>query len=398
MAIAFLFLPNFQVDGASLIGTEVKYSIYVSCCLIAIVLSKTRSSAPKIFFFPFCLICLFGFASVFWSNNQDISLSRGLFNIVMVTILFFLSKKTDHSKMMRLVLDAGFFTCIITLAGTLPAYIFESPQSYFLGNFRGYFSNSNVLGHLIGMLAIPYSLTLSIYKNKWRYIYVIMLLLLCFILFLSRSRAGLLAAVVAASYIYYSQRHRLTNAKQNIVLLLASAALVFVIQKPGFLLTKYERFGVSSPLATRSYLWDAHLNAINERPFFGWGLGINPVYFKGDLSTSERETEKGNSFVILPEELGIPLSSLILIAFIPMIVFFKKSIFYQNNPNTPLHLTLSISIILAGIVHSFFESWLFSFGNPMSLIFWVSCICSFKCLRSKQMLGQNYFRIKYKLR
>lgn len=335
---------------------------------------KQTNRTPRSVLIPLVLFATFGILSLLWTFDVSISLQRALLNCITVLGLYLFSKKLTTRNQFKVLVFSCFVAFFVVCAGTLPALYFDTPESYHQGNFRGYFGNSNSLAHYISSAALPLCLFFFFSSTRLKKMMALAgMAILFFLLVESRSR-GAFAAVFASGVLLYFGFVRLSTLNKTaiIVPILAIVPLIYFAE---FALQKYES---ADTFLTRSYLWALHFNAISERPFLGWGVGVNPVDFK--IYTQESynylsDTEKGNSYYVLPEELGVPLS---IIIFSSLINFFRKQVmqaFFQMRRHTELqHGLLPLSIIIGGLVHGIFESWLFSFGNPMSIIFWLSCI------------------------
>jgi O-antigen ligase len=332
------------------------------------------SRAPGSILIPLGLFALFGIFSLLWTLDASISLQRALLNSVTVLGLYVYSKKTTTSNQLRVVLFSCFIAFVVVCVGTLPAFYFDTQESYHQGNFRGYFGNSNSLAHYISSAALPLCLFFFVTTKRLKKMIALTGMAILFLILVeSRSRAAF-AAVFASGAVIYFGLIRFSKLNKSIAIV-PVLAIIFFTYFAGFVLQKYDG---SDTFLTRSYLWALHINAISERPLLGWGIGVNPVDFK--IYTEESynylaDTEKGSSYYIIPEELGVPLSITI---FLSVMQFFRRQVtqaFFQMRRNAQIRSgLLPLSIVIGGLVHGIFESWFFSFGNPMAIIFWLSCI------------------------
>jgi O-antigen ligase len=375
LAVTTLFAGGILLDdGSNLISGVLKYVVFLSASAVAVWVSKPASNAPKVLFVPLALLCLIGLASALWSDNQQATMERAAFNIVIVGALYVVATRFARESQLLLIGDVGLIVSVMILLGCVPAYIFEWRQAYFMGNFKGSFYNANVLGHLIGMLGVPYAVTVALRGRSQFYVGLVLLSLLVFFQVESRSRAGVLSALISASYILLCVRKRLGALSRALLVFAVVAGIGLVAAHPGFLLSKWDDMGVASPLGTRAYLWRAHLDAIDRRPLFGWGLGVNPVSFRDYVPDNFVDTEKGSSYIALPEELGVPFAAIVLTSFVFFAMAVTKSVRQDLRGAGKALEALPVAIILSGLVHALFESWLFYFGNPMSLLFWLCCV------------------------
>lgn len=340
-----------------------------------ILLLKSGSRAmPKSIIFPLFLFAVFGLISVIWSFDTYISLQRAILNAAVILCLYIYAIKVPIEKQLSVIIWSCALTFAVVSMASIPAYLLNDPVAYEQGNFRGYFSNANSLGHYISSAAFSLSIYLFFKTKNWKKtIALFMLIVLTYILIETRSRGAFISAFLAGSVIYFGvSKFKITNVSIFIFPVLALISLIYFSE---FAFEKYENI---STFSTRSYLWDLHVNAIAERPLGGWGVGINPVDFKMNVNSSYNylsDTEKGSSYYVLFEEIGIPLSVLILAFFGKFFLRDLPGAFKALRRDEEMQLGLiPISIVISGLFHGIFESWFFSFGNPMTIIFWISCI------------------------
>lgn len=376
--LAFAILPLFSGSLVELLPElalppVLRVALFIVGASILLTKKHTRP-APNSVFLPLSIFAFSGLISLLWTYDFEISLQRGTLNAIIVLFLYIYAIKTSSKNQLSVIFWSCSIALIVVSIASIPSYYLKTPTSYFQGNFRGYFTNSNALAHYISSAAIPLSLYLFFStKGLWRVLALTLLVILAFFLIETRSRGAFVAAFVCGIILYVGiTRFRSMNKTALLFPLLAAISLPYFV---GFAFDKYEN---TDALSTRSYLWSLHIKAITEKPLLGWGVGVNPVDFKVYVSETYNylaETEKGSSYYVLPEELGIPLSILTLTAFTPLFVRKVPFLFLAIRRRKEWRAgMLPISIVIGGLLHGVFESWFFSFGNPMAIIFWLSCI------------------------
>jgi O-antigen ligase len=356
-----LFLPSY-----------LRVVILLAACT-GFALRRSRVVSPKLVLLPLTMLICFGFVSVLWSEDQYISLGRASFNAAALAVLFVFASRVTQEEQLSIIKNLTLVCFAVVCVASLLAYYFAPASAYFQGNFRGYFTNANALGHYI-LFATPICiLGLLSRRRLLQMASLVCLLFLISVLLDTRSRAAFVAVAVSAVVIYFGSGKRLFSLSSLVALLPAIGIAAYLFA--GYATSKYE--GVDT-VGTRMYLWGLHVDAIQQRPNLGWGIGINPVKFKIDGDQNYNylsDTEKGSSYYVLIEELGAWLSFLILAVMLP---FFAKRLprlyFLIRSDRRFRADLLPLSLIAGGLVHATAESWLFSFGNPLTFIFWMCCL------------------------
>jgi O-antigen ligase len=252
--------------------------------------------------------------------------------------------------------------------------------------------NPNSLGAVIGVAMTPFILWgfLIAETRGVKYRRGVGLLICLILLFVSLSRASIMAALVTSIAVCICLRRQrlLIEGAFLLVLMLAVAAVI----QP----TRFEQF--SSNLTTdilykgkkeqgvfgsRESPWQETVASLKRHPWFGTGFGTSDVGSKGTqvakLSVMEgiytnegTNREHGNSYLALAEYLGllgmIPFTFLLLLV-VRMIVQIGL---WMRRVGDPRHYAVPLSmVLLGGLVHAFFEDWLLAVGYYLCLFFWV---------------------------
>jgi len=298
------------------------------------------------------------------------SFNRYIFTLLILSLLYIYVIVLGIQRVNRLLFSFCATTAVLIAVSSNYLILNDISSSFYQGNFKGIFYNSNYLGLLLGIFIIP----IVYLKYKNRPAFILLLLNLVFILWETRSRAAILSLLlIIAVYFYYHLKESKNMKKILIIFILVFIPIVFgkVISRiQYYFVNKYEYS--NSILDTRSQLWEARIIGINAKPFLGWGFGINPLLYSRDINEkiknankTDANTEKGNSFLALLEESGIPLG-LIQMSLIGAIILKIIKLFKHNESLRILYL-----VSVASFLHVNFESWLFYLGNFVSILFWL---------------------------
>lgn len=354
-------IPAFQIIAT------LRFPLFVVSCFMAIILSKNRLPAKRLALL-LGLFSGFGLLSILWSQSPLISLERAILNTAVSVALVSYATAFSSATQLRILRSYAIaFTAVIAVI-TIYGVLFKQGELYFQGNFRGGLANSNILAQFILVFTIPLALS-RLGKGFIAKIAPLSLLLLALlVLWLTRSRASLLAMSVGVGVFVNSQR-KFTK-RILFILTLVLLAIYFAPDLVGIISSKYTGAGV---FGTRMILWTLHLDAILDQPILGYGIGVNPVNFKG-IEDFLRDTEKGSSLITLPEELGIPFFLFFLIfAGRRIVQSFKKIVTSVREGSLPQLAVFPAIVVLVSFAHGVFEAWIFNFGNVAAIFFWM-CI------------------------
>jgi len=276
--------------------------------------------------------------------------------------------------------------CEITVFVTALAY---------LGAGWGIFGNPNSLGAIMGVVITPFLLWgyLIAETRSERYRRLLALGLTGVLLYISASRAGMLAAGVSILTICFALR------RQKLLLQGIFLAVLFLALAAMWNPTHFEEVvseatdnliykGKSKDLGvlqSRQTPWQETTAVIREHPWFGSGFGtsdmgpwaersnLSMAPSTGGLYTREgTNREHGNSYLALAEYLGL----LGIIPFLVLLYLLAKMIgqviVWMRRTANPYHCALPLAMmLLSGMLHAFFEDWLTAVGYYLTVFFWV---------------------------
>lgn len=230
----------------------------------------------------------------------------------------------------------------------------EGDYSYFIGVAN----NPNIMGGYLALFMFPIALQNFLNKpKKFSYFLIntITLIAIIYLIYLTGSRGS--AVAVGASLAYISLNSRIKLAYKAAVLI--SILMGALLMQEFFL--KYEGLGIVN---TREYLIILRLEAIAERPWFGWG-------FAADVNNSFNGTnmfppqEKGNTALQFIEEFGLLLGVPLFLSIVGLCV--AISVKLRDNKEK----TWIVVFMIAALTHSMVETWMLNFRSFFAIAFWV---------------------------
>jgi O-antigen ligase len=249
--------------------------------------------------------------------------------------------------------------------------------------------NPNSMGAVMGVAMTPVLLWGFLVARTPMEKFRRMAALLCcgVLLYDAHSRAGFLAAAVAVVTLCLClRRQRLLLQVAFVgVLFLAVSAVLRPSQFAGFVEETtsdvvYKGHREEGLLGSRVTPWQEAVGVIKLHPWFGSGFGTSdrgtaPTRIGvGVLTSSAGITglrEHGNSYLAITEYVG--LLGIIPFAFLLFMIvrmIFQMCLWMRRTSN-PYHPGIPIAMVLAaGLVHAFFEDWLFAVGYYLCVFFW----------------------------
>lgn len=249
--------------------------------------------------------------------------------------------------------------------------------SYSDGGFLGTTGNTNSFGALAAFL-IPL-LAARFFGRKLSFSSMFLVsagfvLTVVYLLYISRSRASLLAFVVSAVVCY------VIEPRSQIFRLAAGggvAMFLLLMANPESSLSAIERFAYKGSaqhgiLGSRLGLWEASTRDFMDNPFMGIGYGITDsreAHWQVEVATRGVKEERGSSPLAVLSQVGllggVPyLTAILLVA--------VRSIFFARRVQDPW-LTAMTASVWAGITNSFFEGWMTSVGSGLLWLLLTQC-------------------------
>jgi hypothetical protein len=251
-----------------------------------------------------------------------------------------------------------------------------------IGQYAGLFGNQNMLG-TFSALVTPYVLfhRQVVARTARQRAFDLGLLGLTFVgIWLSGSRGGLLSYVIGVATYYF-----VVNLESRLKIVAATICLITGIILFPNLRHDIERFVRKSATQTEDGRFTSQIT--EEKRYAMWS-GVWPIFWKEKLTgygfasshvhvaqfTRDENVNLGrsvhNSYLEIFGDLGLPGATLLLLILYRISM---KAVVLIRRPSSDLDRNIHaafIAILMAGSVNAFFESWMFSVGNLLSLMYW----------------------------
>jgi O-Antigen ligase len=250
------------------------------------------------------------------------------------------------------------------------------------------FGNPNSLGAVMGVVVVPVLLwgVLIADRPNVRQRRTIALCLATYLLISSVSRAALLGCGLTVVVMCVSLHRQKILIKAALLLTLLTA--IIAVMQPGQFDARvsalqeevvYKGKAEEGLLGSRRSPWQETMDVVKEHPWFGSGFGTDVGPIQGTEASSVFRTvggstkEHGNSYLAQLQYVGllgtVPFAILVFLA---LRMVFRVCTWTWKTAN-PRHYAVPLAFVcLAGLVHAFFEDWLFAAGYYLSIFFWIS--------------------------
>jgi hypothetical protein len=262
------------------------------------------------------------------------------------------------------------------------AGLHEYGATVLMGQYAGPFSNQNLFG-IFSALITPYVLfhwNVDAQTRRERTLDFSLLAVIFVGLWLSNSRGGLLATLISVGTYFF-----IVNLESRLKIIIAAFILAL-----GFVVFPTVKNSITSFIrkdtVERAEITDVTTQILEERRYGLW-VGVWPLYWKEKMTgygfatshllafpfTGDKTAGRHvhNSYLELFGDLGLPGVGLLFLIFYRVWncginLVQRRENYLQRNINA-----VFISIFFSGAVNAFFESWMFSVGNIITLMFWV---------------------------
>jgi len=310
--------------------------------------------------------------SVFWSLDPRLTITQGALYFFIVLGLIGLVEALDNDELMKLI---ALICGLSAVASVVQFLAFHEP-----GDFRGIFSQKNVLGQVMagGVLAALHCMRIP---GGRRFRYICLIALCTVVAFMSKSATSVLAIFVFFWLaILGSLYSRPATRIVGICLAFCSVlAVVFIVTNPDLI---YELFGKDQTLTGRTLIWPYVIAHILEKPLLGWGYlafwsALNPVAL--EIASATWNTVKiANAHNALLEfllEIGIVGTCFFIFLWLRNFVFAVKC---MNGPASRFGLS-SLLLLTAILLTGTSEQVLLTGGQIWTILFFTT---GFMCEKS----------------
>lgn len=346
---------------------------FLGLLLLSILFSFRKISSGHWTIMLLFLYAVWGVTTSIWSEAMDLSLLKSsVFAVVSFTFYFagsFWGEVVGRDR----IFDFLFPVLLMTFVSSLLGY-FLSPFAFDGDFFQGFVHGSNMLGFLIAISApcVLWKYYKADARTVDRMLYGFMAAALAYFLYLSHSRAAMLAVFcVLATFLY------VVSLKRALLLagLISFLIVMMMTFNPEALKTVIHDtvFKKSNTLLyTRAQTWEESFAQAQKGGLLGGGYGvtIGSDAWKGGFSAVGYGREKGNSQLAVTEETGLVglfLYSLLMISiFLSMI----SALGSARGMDERVAMALCLGAIAGFFVNSCFEAWWVAPGSFESVAFW----------------------------
>ena len=353
----------------AIVAAKYFFILTANCMLLGAMLSSV-SKIKKTALMPLIAFMLVLLHSIFFSSDIPESIERALFSLLFVsafTLMIARFPVLSISWLEKFLYISG----ILWVVFSLVAMVGFPSLSYSSGNFRGFTNNSNYFAMYLAIFVVPSFFQKVVRARKWSKVFwinLIFLSLLLFILFETRSRAAILVVLFVFSIAFHYLKVSKSTGGFRGYLKTGGFLLVslLILLNADFMTNKYsfevdDRSVVETTFATRTILYEYRLQGISEKPWTGWGYSINSMEGRMTEPWVFNNYEKGTTPLAIVEEFGVIFGAVCLV------FLFKIGLSsFRQWPNN----SIVCSIVVGGLFHSIFETWLFNFNSYYCWIFW----------------------------
>jgi exopolysaccharide production protein ExoQ len=306
--------------------------------------------------------------SILWSVAPAFTFTRSTAYFFVVLGAIGLAEVLDSDEFMYLIT----FVCgLSAVASVVQLLIFPEP-----GDFRGIFSQKNVLGQVMagGVLAALYCART---RDRQRFGYICVIGLCTIVAFMSQSTTSILAIFLFFVFDLLGGLYLRGGSTRILSLYLAIGSFlvaVFLIFVFGtdFI---FSFFGKDTTLTGRTVIWPLVIENIGERPVLGWGFSafwspVNPNAWQ--IIAVVRAANAHNAILEFLLEIGFVGTSFFIFLWVRNFVMAVKC---MNGPAEQFGLStvlLLLGILLIGVS----EDVLLASGQIWTILFFVmGCMC-----------------------
>jgi len=388
LTIVALFLPSLDMEPIAVPARLLRWAFLVSLVGKGLATNirtgfrpRPTTGAHRIVLLLTVLVAV----SFSWSIGPSFTLRQGAMMIVLwvgVYIVLWNSWETDEQLLVvcsTLFRFAGFLFTLEFI------YLVLNLGGVSQGRYSGVFLNPNGLGTAVAFLSpfVYWKLRTARTTGERtfaKFLAVIMVLSL----FQSGSRSGLLGTVICMG-VMFSYVYRARIAVLAGIIIVPLLLLLVLSPKLDSTVLDETRFIRAESLAhfsDRLPMWEKGFDYFLQRPFLGYGYGMNKFVEFGRANTEllitlirTRGANYHNTHLQLALDLGLA-GVLLLWGFITIVLRRGLDI-YRMERRGPLEVAgiAFFAAFIALVGDSFVHGWMFSPGSSMSIVYWLVAAC-----------------------
>jgi len=357
---------NIILQNSNLI--ELMFFSTLGIFLFPVYLNNKDKKMDYYVFITFLSFILILVHSIVFSFEPLQSSIDSILAILKLLTLYLIIKIIEQKNIQSAIKLIFMFLSIITILPSNILLLLGQRENFTVdGNFKSIFANANMFAMYLSIFVYPYILYLDKFFKSFlwgKYFYYFLNFNIFYLILISGSRINLGLFIIASIFFYLNDPKKgfqFQSLPKVISIFSLSAISLFVFLNEFFMSFIFKN--QLSIFTTRIPLWISRLNAISEKPLFGWGYNVNEFYFYNKY-TVFNELEKGSTVLAMIEEFGVFLGIFLIIVFI--LVFYNAFKKYLKTPNTQY---LGLVILLVPF-HLIVETWILNFNSLFALFIW----------------------------
>tara|TARA_Y100001935_G_scaffold255665_1_gene271053 strand:+ start:6660 stop:7778 length:1119 start_codon:yes stop_codon:yes gene_type:complete len=336
--------------------------------LFPVYLNKKDKKMDYYVFITFLSFILILVHSIVFSFEPLQSSIDSILAILKLSTLYLIIKIIEQKNIQSAIKLFFIFLSIITILPSNILLLLGQRENFTVdGNFKSIFANANMFAMYLSIFVYPYILYLDKFFKSFlwgKYFYYFLNFNIFYLILISGSRINLGLFIIASIFFYLNDPKKgfQSQSLPKAISILSLSAITLFVFFNEFLISFIFKNQLSI-FTTRIPLWLSRINAISEKPFFGWGYNVNEFYFYNKY-TVFNELEKGSTILAMIEEFGIFLGILLIIIFI--LVLYNGFKQYSKIPHSQY---LGLVLLLVPF-HLLVETWILNFNSLFALFIW----------------------------
>lgn len=254
---------------------------------------------------------------------------------------------------------------------------------YFLG--REVMGNPNSLGAVMAVVAPILLWGTLIDSTPLRHRRLLLYVMCMYMLFLSHSRAGLLAGFISCGLLCLALRkYKLFGQGVVILLIVITSSAIFnpdafsaTVSSLTSSIVYKDKDPAQGLFVSRKEPWQAATDSIRKHLWFGSGFGTTDTgqdasaHLSKYTTTAESTSENGSSYLTIVSWVG--MAGVIPFFFLLLSLLNKilRTLLWMYHTGSPFHPAVPVAmVVVTGLVHAIFEDWLFAPGYYICVFFW----------------------------
>ncbi|MBD2183572.1 O-antigen ligase family protein [Planktothrix sp. FACHB-1375] len=291
------------------IFSVVRYLTYGAtiCLLLARLKTVIRPALRDPFMWGLMIIVV---SSFMWSDFPDISQKQG--RLMLLTTLFglYLASRFSVKELVRIFAVAVGIAAVFSLLYSLAFRGAAVETGFNAGCWRGPFLQKNIFARFLVAYGLPI-LLVALGSRKHRFIWWTVFGIAVLLIQLTNSKSALLIILTLTALVPLYKALRSTGSILVpfliTIILIGGSVLTFLVENWEPFLFK---LGKDPSLTGRTYIWEASINLISQRPWLGYGFQA----FFADGGAGEkavwdylriRVSQAHNGFINVAAELGL---------------------------------------------------------------------------------------------